>query len=59
MVEVTYLHHAALNLGVALSALWWGALPPSLHHSPEERRDLARGSALAWFAWGLGVSGRP
>jgi len=54
----TYLHHAALNLGIAISSLFWAAVPP-LHHTPDERADLRRGTARAWFAWGLGFGSRP
>ena len=54
-----YLHHAALNLGVALSALRWGVLPPALHHDEDALHDLARGSTWGWFAWGIGWGVRP
>lgn len=54
-----YLHHAALNLGVALHALLHGAVPPQATHDPTACADLARGSAWAWFRWGIGWGPRP
>ena len=56
---ICYAHHAALNLGVAISALWWGALPPWWSHTPDRVADLSKGSLWAWFAWGLGIGEKP
>lgn len=56
---MTYANHIALNVGVAISALWWAAIPPQWHHTPEQCADLAHGSALSWFAWGLGLREKP
>lgn len=55
-----WMHHAALNAGVALwhlrraaEAVWYGALPPQWTHTPDEVDALRAGSARGWFRHGL------
>ena len=54
-----WIHHAALNLGVALEALVYAVIPPETHHSPGQVQDLRGGSTGAWFRYGLGIGDRP
>lgn len=55
-----WLHHAALNAGVALwhlrraaEAVWYGVLPPQWTHAQDEVDDLRSGSMAGWFVRGL------
>lgn len=46
-------NHAALNLGVALCALWHTVLPPQVDHSKETVESLSRSTPLKEFLSGL------
>lgn len=54
-----WLHHAALNAGVVIAALFWGALPPHLVHSPADAASLVHGTAVTWFLFGADLGARP
>ena len=54
----TYLNHAALNLGAALSNLWHSAIPPQLNHDDEQLHALAASNPWREFLIGLGVRER-
>jgi len=54
-----WLHHSALNVGVALAALFWAGLPPHLHHTPEACAGMVHGTARGWLFYGAGLGDRP
>ena len=53
-----WVHHAAMNLGVAVEALVWTVLPP-VKHGAAGLRELRAGTVVGWFWYGCGRGPKP
>lgn len=49
-------HHFALNVGQAVSSMWWAFVPPQRGHTPAQLKELESETFLYWLCFGFGFT---